>query len=100
MKLPKLHLRDLFWLVLLCACLCAWWIDRRNQEYRHARWRARAIWASEILEANELRFEETIKDGKIRMQMDSLEPFQGVGAHAMPSDERMDRLIKSNYPLP
>jgi hypothetical protein len=32
MTLPKLHLRDLFWLVLVCACLCAWWLDS------HARW--------------------------------------------------------------
>lgn len=24
----KLHLRDLFWLVLVCALMLGWWIDR------------------------------------------------------------------------
>jgi hypothetical protein len=27
MKL-QLSLRDLFWLVLVAACLCSWWLDR------------------------------------------------------------------------
>ena len=27
MKL-KLTLRDLFWLVLVAACLCGWWVER------------------------------------------------------------------------
>jgi hypothetical protein len=26
MKLPQLSLRDLFWLVLVAACLCGWWL--------------------------------------------------------------------------
>lgn len=30
MKLPQLHLRDLFWLVLVVACLCAWWMERQR----------------------------------------------------------------------
>lgn len=29
MKLPQLSLRDLFWLVLVCALALAWWIERR-----------------------------------------------------------------------
>lgn len=34
MRFPKLHLRDLFWLVLVCACLCSSWIElqKRNRE--------------------------------------------------------------------
>lgn len=28
MKLPQLTLRDLFWLVLVCAILCGWWLSR------------------------------------------------------------------------
>jgi len=28
MKLPQLHLRDLFWLVLVCALAAGWWVDR------------------------------------------------------------------------
>jgi hypothetical protein len=28
MKLPQLTLRDLFWLVLVVAILCGWWVDR------------------------------------------------------------------------
>jgi hypothetical protein len=32
MKLPQLTLRDLFWLVLVCALALGWWL-----EHRHAR---------------------------------------------------------------
>ena len=28
MKLPKLSLRDLFWLVLVCALAVGWWVER------------------------------------------------------------------------
>lgn len=28
MKAPRFHLRDLFWLVLIVAVGCAWWIER------------------------------------------------------------------------
>ena len=31
MTLPKLHIRDLFWLVLVVACLCAWWLEHRTR---------------------------------------------------------------------
>jgi hypothetical protein len=46
MKLPKLSLRDLFWLVLAAACLCAWCSEtwqmrmqllRQMQEIEHFR---------------------------------------------------------------
>jgi hypothetical protein len=30
MKLPQLALRDLFWLVLVAALVCAWWLDHRS----------------------------------------------------------------------
>lgn len=30
MPLPQIHLRDLFWLVLFCALLVTWWLDRRS----------------------------------------------------------------------
>jgi hypothetical protein len=30
MKLPKLSLRDLFWLVLVCALALGWWLDRER----------------------------------------------------------------------
>ena len=26
--MPRLTLRDLFWLVLVVSCLCGWWVDR------------------------------------------------------------------------
>ena len=34
MKLPQLHLRDQFWLTLVVAMCCAWWVDhfRISQE--------------------------------------------------------------------
>jgi hypothetical protein len=30
MKLPQLTLRDLFWLVLVAALICGWWLDHRR----------------------------------------------------------------------
>jgi C4-dicarboxylate-specific signal transduction histidine kinase len=30
MKLPQLTLRDLFWLVLFCAVLITWWMERQR----------------------------------------------------------------------
>lgn len=30
MRLPQLSLRDLFWLILVAAILCGWWVDRRQ----------------------------------------------------------------------
>ena len=30
MKLPQLSLRDLFWLVLVCALAVGWWVNRRQ----------------------------------------------------------------------
>ena len=30
MKLPQLHLRDLFWLTLVSAMAAAWWTERHN----------------------------------------------------------------------
>jgi hypothetical protein len=28
MKIPQLSLRDLFWIVLVAALLCGWWLDQ------------------------------------------------------------------------
>jgi hypothetical protein len=33
--MPKLTLRDLFWLVLVAAMGCAWWLDSRRWAYSH-----------------------------------------------------------------
>ena len=33
MRLPRFTLRDLFWLVLVCALAVGWWVERT----RHAR---------------------------------------------------------------
>ena len=30
MKLPQLHLRDLFWLVLVCGLVLGWWLERSS----------------------------------------------------------------------
>lgn len=30
MKLPQLSLRELFWLVLVCALALGWWLERRK----------------------------------------------------------------------
>ena len=32
MKLPRFSIRDLFWLVLVVATGCAWWVDSRITE--------------------------------------------------------------------
>ncbi len=51
MKLPKLHIRDLFWLVMVCALAVGWWVDHRTQALKNlgfgqqaALWRQRAHW--------------------------------------------------------
>jgi len=31
MKLPQLSVRDLFWLVLVAALLCGWWVAPSNR---------------------------------------------------------------------
>jgi hypothetical protein len=38
MKLPQLHLRDLFWLVLVCAIAGGWWVESAGlrQQLREA----------------------------------------------------------------
>jgi hypothetical protein len=34
MALPKLNLRDLFWLAVVVAMGLGWWVDRREQQRR------------------------------------------------------------------
>jgi hypothetical protein len=54
MKLPQLTLRDLFWLVLVCAVACGWWISARAT--REAKIESERAW--EITEAIKMRLEE------------------------------------------
>jgi len=37
MKLPQLYIRDLFWLVLVCALAVGWWVERRSLAIEKAR---------------------------------------------------------------
>jgi hypothetical protein len=48
MKLPKLHLRDLFWIVLVTGILCAWWLHNRATDLR--------------FETQEKRFEDAMSE--------------------------------------
>ena len=41
MRFPKLHLRDLFWLVLVAAILCGWWSSRSQSLTEIERLRSR-----------------------------------------------------------
>jgi hypothetical protein len=71
MKLPQFHLRDLFWLVLLSACLTAWAIDRWHHSYpyledrfqeiavRHKQSVQRAWWLQAALESKGYRIVES-----------------------------------------
>jgi hypothetical protein len=45
MKLPQLHLRDLFWLVLVCAVASGWWADKRTAQQTITRLRDEAVQA-------------------------------------------------------
>jgi len=38
MKLPQLTLRDLFWLVLVCALAVGWWVERQRAEKLQKFW--------------------------------------------------------------
>jgi hypothetical protein len=43
MRLPRFSLRDLFWLVLVCAMGCAWWMES-------AYWKSQAdLWSQSAL---------------------------------------------------
>jgi hypothetical protein len=56
MKFPQLSLRDLFWLVLVCAMGCAWWVDRSRLEADRTRLSDLldfAIKKNEVLNASE-----------------------------------------------
>lgn len=32
MKVPHITLRDLFWLVVVCAMGCGWWLERADRQ--------------------------------------------------------------------
>jgi hypothetical protein len=36
MKLPRFTLRDLFWLVMVCALVMGWWWERREERRQKA----------------------------------------------------------------
>lgn len=40
---PKLTLRDLFWLILVVACLCGWWREHRAKVQQEVAFRERLI---------------------------------------------------------
>jgi hypothetical protein len=45
MKLPQLSLRELFWLVLVCALALGWWIDRSQLVNKYwGQWRDSRVW--------------------------------------------------------
>ena len=43
MKLPRFTLRDLFWLVLVAAMGCAWWVERQATTERERQ--SRVAWS-------------------------------------------------------
>ena len=43
MKHPQLSLRDLFWLVLVCALVLGWWLDRNQQTRERERLNERIL---------------------------------------------------------
>jgi hypothetical protein len=49
---PKLTLRDLFWLVLVCTMGLGWWLDRSHQAALAERWYWR--WESESYQKTDL----------------------------------------------
>ncbi len=63
MKLPKLHLRDLFWLVLVAAMGLCWWL-----EYRH-----RSEWMQDVKRFNPMLY--NIRTGE-QIQTNRLKPRQ------------------------
>jgi len=32
MNLSQLYIRDLFWMVLVCACCCGWWLEHHRYQ--------------------------------------------------------------------
>jgi hypothetical protein len=52
MKLPRFTLRDLFWLMLVVAMGCAWWLDRRGSKRENAQLRQQL----ELLKLNAFDF--------------------------------------------
>ena len=71
MKLPQLSLRDLFWVVLVCACLCAWWVEHRarrraeNEAKEHVisrdAWQRRAVDISEYLSVIQTSYDAELR---------------------------------------
>jgi len=57
MKLPQLYLRDLFWLVLVCGILCAWWLDQARVKEIEAELTERSRQIDERAKASDEVFE-------------------------------------------
>lgn len=56
MKLPKLHLRDLFWLTLACALGLGWWVQTkalREAQSQWETWEWRAVTMVKVIETRE-----------------------------------------------
>jgi hypothetical protein len=64
MKLPRLNLRDLFWLLLVVACLCGWWADRNAMFRKQADLSDRL--ARLVAEVNRLQLEVFQKDMQLQ----------------------------------
>ncbi len=81
MKLPQLALRELFWLVLVCALACGWWLDHLQQL---------AVIQETTRGANELR-DERDHWKKRAIRSEAIVAFQGLawpeGAFNGPSAE-------------
>jgi len=49
MKLPRFTLRDLFWLVLVCALAVGWWVDRQDKASEADLWKSRAEYVADSI---------------------------------------------------
>ena len=59
MKLPQIHLRDLFWLLLVCALAAGWWREWRRPRADY--WQGLAEGCIDALEREgcEVRYDES-----------------------------------------
>ncbi len=53
MTFPKLNLRDLFWLVVVVAMGCGWWVDRSAQQRQAVMQKQRADWYELVVRASQ-----------------------------------------------
>jgi hypothetical protein len=91
MKLPQLHLRDLFWLVLVVALGCGWWVhqhrlnDSLNVTYRDLKW-----WPTSVGERLEVYVEEQDGEG---VEILTFDPGNGRGGTYRAGPRNYERLL-------